>query len=253
MSNQRGPDSLTNELVVFRHSAGMPCPYLPGRVERQLYAELHPGRNGADDEVFRRLSRAGFRRSHHIVYRPACPGCGACVPVRVPVDRFRTTKGWRRIRRANRDLVVRDTGLTISDEQYHLFRRYVLTRHNDGDMAMMTRRDYTAMVLTSPVDTRVFEFRDAGGGLVAACLTDELGDGFSAVYSYFDPDLPQRSLGSYVVLWLIDEARRRGLPHVYLGFWIEQSPKMSYKSRFRPLEAFGPDGWATLSQDDSAG
>ena len=138
-------------------------------------------------------------------------------------------------------------------DRYHLFRRYVLTRHNDGDMAMMTRRDYTAMVLTSPVDTRVFEFRDAGGSLVAACLTDELGDGFSAVYSYFDPDLPQRSLGSYVVLWLIDEARRRGLPHVYLGFWIEQSPKMSYKSRFRPLEAFGPDGWTTLSPDDPAG
>lgn len=246
MSHQRDPDSLISNLVVFRHSAGMPCPYLPGRTERQLYTELPPQSAESSSDAFRNLSAAGFRRSHHIVYRPACADCAACLPVRIPVERFRLTKGWRRILRDNEDLVARDCGRTVSDEQFRLFRRYVLARHNDGDMAMMTRRDYNAMVLTSPVDTRIIEFRDSAGKLVAACLTDVLDDGYSAVYSFFDPDLTSRSLGSYVVLWLVEEARRRSLGKVYLGFWIEDSPKMSYKRRFRPLEAFGPDGWTTL-------
>lgn len=246
MSNQRDPDSLISDLVVFRHSAGMPCPYLPGRTERQLYTELPVQRAESDSDIFPRLSLAGFRRSHHIVYRPSCPGCSACIPVRIPVGKFRLTKGWRRILRANKDLVSRNCGLAVSDEQFRLFRRYVLTRHIDGDMAMMTRRDYTSMVLASPVDTNVVEFRDPAGGLLAACLTDRLRDGFSAVYSYFDPDQSERSLGSYMVLWLIEEARRRGLPHIYLGFWIEGSQKMSYKSRFRPLEGFGSNGWEAV-------
>lgn len=245
MSNQRGPDTLTRDIVMFRHSAGMPCPYLAGRTERQLYTEL-PQQSGTGAEIFQRLSLGGFRRSHHIVYRPSCPACSACVPVRILVERFRLTKGWRRILQTNSDLAARDCGLAVSDEQFRLFRRYVLNRHSDGDMAMMTRRDYTMMVLTSPIDTRIVEFRDAAGRLTAACLTDVLQDGFSAVYSFFDPDRADRSLGSYVVLWLIEEARRRGLPHVYLGFWIEGSRKMSYKSRFRPLEGFGTDGWTTL-------
>lgn len=245
MTNQRGPDSLLSDVVIFRHSAGMPCPYVAGRTERQLYTELpQQGRAGAD--LFQRLSLAGFRRSHHIVYRPSCPGCTACVPVRIPVAGFEQTRAWRRILRRNADLVARDCGLAISDEQFRLFRRYVLSRHNDGDMAMMTRRDYAAMVLTSPAYTRLVEYRDRDGRLVAGCLTDVLRDGFSAVYSFFDPDPVKRSLGSYVVLWLIEEARRLHLPYVYLGFWIEGSRKMSYKSRFRPLEGFGRNGWTTL-------
>ena len=228
MSNQRPADSLVTGIVLFRHSTPMPCPYLPGRVERQLYTELQ---EPTSREVFRRLSAAGFRRSHHITYRPACPGCSECVPVRVPVDRFAWTRSWRRIWNANASMTAEDVALTIDDEQYQLFRRYVRSRHGDGDMALMNRRDYAAMVLTSSVDTR---------------LIDILPDGLSAVYSFFDPDLHRRSPGSYMVLWLIEEARRRGLAHVYLGFWIADSPKMAYKSRFRPLEAFGKDGWAML-------
>lgn len=244
MSNQRAGSPAVSDLILFRHSAGMPCPYLPGRVERQLFTEL----SDADiaGNTFNRLSAAGFRRSHHIVYRPACPGCSACVPVRVVAGEFEPGPAWRRVLRANDDLVARDAGLTVTDEQYGLFRRYILSRHGDGDMAMMTRRDYAAMVLASPVDTRVFEFRDAGGALVAACLADVLPDGFSAVYSVFEPALAARSLGNFMVLWLIAAARRRGLPYVYLGFWVDGSRKMAYKSRFRPLEGFGPDGWTRL-------
>lgn len=149
----------------------------------------------------------------------------------------------------NADLTAEEAGLEISDEQYRLFHRYVRSRHGDGDMAVMDRRDYTSMILASPVDTGIIEFRDRAGDLVAACLTDRLPDGFSAVYSFFDPDQSRRSLGSFMVLWLIEEAHRQGLPHVYLGFWIPNSRKMAYKARFRPLQAFGPDGWQPLAEE----
>jgi arginine-tRNA-protein transferase len=248
MSNQRSSDRLLTGIVQFRHSSAMPCPYLPGRIERQLYAELG---GPAPREIFRRLSLAGFRRSHHVVYRPACPGCSACVPVRVDVKGFNWTQSWRRIRRRNADLVAEDAALDITDEQYRLFRRYIRSRHGEGDMAVMDRRDYSSMVLASPVDTEIVEFRDGDGKLIAACLTDRLPDGLSAVYSFFDPTQGRRSLGSFMVLWLIEEARRQGLPHVYLGFWVDKSPKMAYKTRFQPLQGFGTNGWAVLPEADS--
>lgn len=246
MTNQRSSDRIVTGIVQFRHSSAMPCPYLPGRIERQLYAELG---GPAPSEIFRRLSLAGFRRSHHIIYRPACPGCNRCVPVRVDVKNFRWTQSWRRILRRNADLVAEDAGLDITDEQYRLFRRYMRSRHGDGDMAVMDRRDYSSMVLSSPIETGLVEFRDGAGDLTAACLTDRLPDGLSAVYSFFDPAQNRRSLGSFMVLWLIEEARRQDLSHVYLGFWIENSPKMAYKERFQPLQAFGPEGWTDLPDD----
>lgn len=245
MSNQRSSERLLTGIVQFRHSSAMPCPYLPARIERQLYAELG---GPAPAEIFRRLSLAGFRRSHHIVYRPACPGCSACAPVRVDVRQFDWSRSWRRVMNRNADLMAEEAGLEISNEQYRLFHRYVRSRHGDGDMAVMDRRDYTSMILASPVDTGIIEFRDRAGDLIAACLTDRLPDGLSAVYSFFDPDHSRRSLGSFMVLWLIEEARRQGLPHVYLGFWIPNSRKMAYKARFRPLQAFGPDGWQPLAE-----
>lgn len=239
MSNQRSAESLVTGMVIFRHSTGMPCPYIDGRIERQLYTELSAP---TSHEIFRRLSLAGFRRSHHIAYRPACPGCNACVPVRVPVKDFEWSRSWKRILKANAELAAEDIGLEVSDEQYRLFRRYVRSRHGDGDMAMMNRRDYAAMVLASSVDSTLIEFREQEE-LKAACLVDLLPDGLSAVYSFFEPELHRRSPGSYMILWLVEEAKRRGLAYVYLGFWIGESRKMAYKSRFRPVEAFGQDGW----------
>jgi arginine-tRNA-protein transferase len=249
MSNQRSSDRLLTGIVQFRHSSAMPCPYLPARIERQLYAELG---GPAPGEVFRRLSLAGFRRSHHIVYRPACPNCTACRPVRVDVANFEWTRSWRRIMHRNADLSGKEAGPEIADDQYQLFRHYVRSRHGDGDMAFMDRRDYASMVQSSPVNTGIIEFRDRAGELVAACLADRLPDGLSAVYSFFDPRQSRRSLGSFMVLWLIEEARRQGLPHVYLGFWIEDSRKMAYKARFRPLQAFGAEGWTVLPDASSA-
>ena len=239
MSIQRSPD----RILTFYRSRPMPCPYLPNRVEQQLFTELTgPAAKGA----FNQLSRGGFRRSHHIIYRPACRGCDACVPVRVVADRFKSTRSWRRVLAVNADLRAVPVGRSISDEQFALFRRYVTQRHGDGEMARMTRRDYAAMILASPVETELVEYRNPAGRLLAGCLTDRLDDGLSAVYSFFAPDETRRSLGSYVVLKLIDQARAEGLPYVYLGFWVANSPKMAYKGRFQPLEGFGPDGWQVI-------
>ena len=240
MSIQRG-----TELITFHRSLPMACPYLPNRQETQLFTELI----GIDAQrTYQHLSQAGFRRSHHIAYRPACQGCSACVPVRIVVGEFKASRTWRRVLAANRDLVARDVGQTVTDEQYALFKRYVESRHGDGDMAKMTRRDYHNMVVTSPVDTVLFEFRTAGGELIAVCLADRMTDGYSAVYSYFEPSMPKRSLGSFVILWLIERAAAEGMPFVYLGFWVRESPKMEYKSRFRPIEGFGAAGWRPLEE-----
>lgn len=233
----------STRLLTFYRSAPMPCPYLEGRSEQQLFTELN---GSASQEQFEVLSRGGFRRSHQVIYRPACRNCNACIPVRVAVADFRASRAWRRVIKANGDLSVADTGKNATDEQFALFQRYVTTRHGDGEMANMTRRDYGAMVLTSPVESSVVEFRAPEGGLVAACLIDHLTDGLSAVYSFFDPDGDRQSLGSYIVLWLIQHARLHNLDHVYLGYWVEGSKKMAYKARFRPLEGFGPNGWQVI-------
>jgi len=228
----------------FFTTAPMPCPYLEGRLERKIVTDLA----GADaDMVHDALSRAGFRRSHTIAYAPACPGCQACLPVRILTHEFVPGGTLRRIWKANTDLRVDMVRPVATAEQYQLFSRYQQRRHGDSDMALMGFFDYRSMIEDSPIQTVIAEVRDDHGALVGACLLDRMVDGLSAVYSFFDPDAPtRRSLGTYIVLWLIDQARAEGLSHVYLGYWIENSPKMTYKKRFRPLEAFGPEGWFRL-------
>ncbi len=228
----------------FFTTAPLPCPYIAGRLERKIVTEL----NGPDAEVLHEaLSRAGFRRSHSIAYTPACPGCNACVPVRIVVDGFSCGRTMRKIWRANTDLIARKVPARATAEQYRLFARYQESRHAGGDMALMGFYDYRSMVEDSPIETFLVEYRDPSGTLVAACLADQMSDGLSAVYSFFDPDLGNRSLGTHVVIWLVEEAKRLALPYVYLGYWIAESRKMSYKMRFQPLEAFGPNGWRRLT------
>jgi arginine-tRNA-protein transferase len=223
-----------------------PCPYLPGRKERKLVTELS---GAAARDNYSDLSRAGFRRSHLFAYRPACRGCDACVPVRVDAARYAPSKSLRRTARRNADLRGRMRPPVATYEQYLLFQRYLLSRHGDGEMARMSYADYRPMVEETGAATRVAEFRDAEGRLVGACLLDLLDDGSSAVYSFFDPAEAPRSLGTFMVHWLIETTRARrgdGPGYVYLGYWIAQSRKMAYKTKFRPLEALGPDGWRDL-------
>ena len=221
-----------------------PCPYLPGRRERKLLTRIDgPGATA----FYSLLSRAGFRRSHIFAYRPACDGCEACIPVRVAVGAFRPSRTQRRVLTRNRDLTWSERPAKAGVEHYELFLRYIVARHGDGEMASMDFAEYRAMVEDGRLDTRLHEARTPGGDLAAVCLADWLEDGASAVYSFFEPALDRRSLGTWMVLALIDEARRRGLPHVYLGYWIDGAPKMSYKARFRPLQGFGADGWRVVA------
>lgn len=220
-----------------------PCPYVPGQREKKLITEIS---RDNPTESYSALSRAGFRRSHHFAYRPACTDCRACLPVRIPVQGFTPSRSQKRVRRANAALEASEVLAQATGEQYRVFTKYIASRHGDGEMASMTMADYKGMIHHSRVDTRMVEFRAADGSLAAVCLIDWLDDGPSAVYSFFDPELSRQSPGTFMILWMVEEARRRGLPYAYLGYLVEQSPKMAYKMRFRPLEAFGAQGWQTV-------
>ena len=235
--------TLPTQSARFYYSAPAPCPYIDGRIERRIFADLC-GPNAAFS--YELLSEAGFRRSLGFAYRPACPGCNACVPVRIPVATFRNERCWRRVRSTNADLRTVEAPPRATAEQYALFCRYQQARHHDGEMARMSMADYQTMVEVGAMDSMVVELRDEHGKLVAACLADRMLKGLSAVYSFFDPVQSRRSLGSCLILRLVDIARERGLDHVYLGYWIENSRKMSYKARFKPLEALTREGWKPL-------
>ncbi len=234
----------------FYLTAPSPCPYLPGREERKVFTHLIGRRSVALNDT---LTQSGFRRSQTIAYRPACESCRGCVSVRVVVDDFKPSRNMRRILERNDDLIGNPIPSRPSSEQYGLFRSYLDTRHADGGMADMSVLDYSMMVEDSHVDTRLFEYRRRGpdsringrgtGPLIAVALTDILADGLSMVYSFYDPGQVDRSLGTFMILDHIERARRMGLPHVYLGYWVEGSKKMAYKARFLPQERLGLEGW----------
>ncbi len=227
------------------------CPYLPGKEERKVFTHIIGKRARDLNEL---LTQGGFRRSQTIAYRPACEACRACISVRVVVDEFKPSGNMRRVLKENRDLIGVATPNRPSSDQYSLFRRYLDARHRDGGMADMTVLDYAMMIEDSHVDTRVVEYRRRGidsgitgrgtGDLVAVSLTDEMSDGLSMVYSFFDPAQAQRSLGTFMILDHIARARAMGLPYLYLGYWVEGSKKMDYKARFLPQERLMPAGWA---------
>lgn len=221
----------------------MPCPYLPGRVERKLFTRLT---GSFASEVNSTLSRAGFRRSHDIVYRPVCPSCSACIPVRIPVAAFLETRSMRRVRRRNRDLSTEEVAAVATGEQFRLFTAYQRSRHGDSDMARMGMGDFSAMIDEGQTETTLFETRDGAGRLCGVMLTDRLSDGYSAVYSFFDPEVNRRSLGTFLILQLVARCQDQHAPFVYLGYWISRSRKMAYKARFQPLEALGRDGWQSF-------
>lgn len=231
----------------FYTTAPLPCPYVAGRTERKVVTEIT---GPQAEQLHDRLSRAGFRRSHNIAYAPVCLGCHACIPIRIPVAEFAPDRSLRRIARANAALRGFDMPARATAEQFQLFQRYQQARHTDGDMATMSFYDYRAMVEDTPIETSLVEFRDQADQLVGACLTDRLGDGLSAVYSYFLPEMARQSLGTYAILWLVDRARSLGLPYVYLGYWVPESRKMSYKSRFHPSEILVAGAWRRLTEAD---
>jgi arginine-tRNA-protein transferase len=234
----------------FFLTAPSPCPYLEGQFERKVFTHLVGNKAPELNDL---LTQGGFRRSQNIAYRPACETCRACVSVRILAGEFRPTRSMKRVQQRNSDLVGFSYDAEPSTEQYSLFRTYLDARHRRGGMSDMTVLDYAMMVEDTHVETRIIEYRKRGpdtfitgkgeGELIAVALTDRMADGLSMVYSYYNPDMEDRSLGTYMILDHIARARAAGLPHVYLGYWVNGSRKMDYKVRFLPQEHLGPKGW----------
>jgi arginine-tRNA-protein transferase len=238
----------------FYLTAPSPCPYLTGKEERKVFTHLVGERAGELNDL---LTHGGFRRSQSIAYRPACDACRACISVRVITGEFQPSRSMRRVMDRNSD-IVGDMRIPVpAAEQYSLFRAYLDSRHRDGGMADMTVLDYAMMVEDSHVQTRLVEYRRRGpdsgitgrgsGPLLAVALVDVLSDGLSMVYSFFDPDENERSLGTFMILDHIARARRMGLDYVYLGYWVRGSRKMDYKGRFLPQERLMPAGWTRVT------
>lgn len=228
-------------------TAPMPCPYLPGRQERKLFTHL-TGRRAVVLHAL--LSDNGFRRSQNLIYRPACEGCASCQSVRIIAQEFSPSPRFRRILKRNADIEVEVKPAQATAEQYELFKRYLDARHTGGGMTAMSYVDYEYMVEDTPVQTVLVEYRLASHPdrpLIAVALTDVLPDGLSMVYSFFAPELARRSLGTLLILDHIRQVRMTGLPYVYLGYWVPESPKMAYKALYRPLDVQrGPLGWQRL-------
>jgi len=202
------------------------------------------------------LGRIGFRRSQGVAYRPSCSGCTACVSVRVVTDEFVPNATQRKLLKRLGDIEVTACKAWATDEQFQLLRRYLGTRHPGGGMAGMDEDDYADMIEHSPVNSVIVEYREPSVGgvqsaLIGACLTDRQADGLSMVYSFFAADDAARpGFGNFIIMDHILRARDAGLPYVYLGYWVKGSPRMEYKTRYRPLEVLGPAGWRRLEDAD---
>lgn len=220
-----------------------PCSYLEGRQATTAFVDPATDVRG---NLYTRLSQNGFRRSGRHVYRPSCHGCRACIPVRVPVDAFRWTRRFRKTWRRNADLTVSLAPPERTEEIYGLYARYVDGRHGDGDMAPASRAQFDGFLSAAWSPTTFVTFRTPTGALAAVAVVDRMGDGLSAIYTFFDTDEARRSLGTQAILWQIEHARALQLPYVYLGYWIRESPKMRYKIDFLPAELFVEGRWVRV-------
>jgi arginyl-tRNA--protein-N-Asp/Glu arginylyltransferase len=233
----------------FYVTAPQPCPYLEGRMERKLFTALQGDHAQTLNDS---LSKQGFRRSQNVLYRPSCAECSACLSARIRVADFEPSRTQRRILRKNAELRRNATSPWATEDQFNLFRRYLDQRHATGGMADMDIFEFAAMIEETPIRSRVIEYtRPAPPGeserpLTAVCLTDVFDDGVSMVYSFYEPDLTEHSLGTYLILDHIAIAREAGLPYVYLGYWVPGSRKMGYKAGFSALEIFKAGAWQPM-------
>jgi arginine-tRNA-protein transferase len=231
----------------FYRTAPYACSYLPEKTARsQVAAPAYR----IDQEAYGSLLRLGFRRSGLFVYRPRCDDCRACVPVRLPVERLTWTRGQRRAWRRHASLEARVRPLDYDEAHYRLYVRYQTRRHPDGSMAEDSGAQYSQFLLASPLETQLLEFVE-DGALRMVSVIDVLEDGLSAVYTFFDPDIPGASFGVYNILWQARLCQSLNLPYLYLGYWIRDTHKMAYKANFRPLEGYLDGIWRELHSQDT--
>ena len=221
------------------------CSYLENREATTLFVDP---RQEVDQALYSNLSILGFRRSGNHLYRPHCEGCEACIPARIPVESFSPNRSQRRNIARNSDLEVELTDNIRDEASFDLYRRYIEQRHHDGDMYPPDREQYLSFLDNAWDCTRYFRFYDQGR-LIAVSVVDELLDGLSAIYTFFDPEAHKRSLGRYAVLWQVQKAREQQLEYLYLGYWIKGCRKMTYKSEYRPLEIYINGRWSVLPED----
>ncbi|MCB1691796.1 MAG: arginyltransferase [Pseudomonadales bacterium] len=219
------------------------CSYLEGRQAITLFADPLAR---IDKKLYSALSEVGFRRSGNHIYRPYCQNCSACIPVRVPVNRFSYSRRQRRIMKKNADVSMRVVAPQATDEYFSLYERYITARHHDGDMYPADPDQFESFLVDGRPEAMFYEFR-LGEELLAVAVVDELVDGLSAIYTFFDPDRTTRSLGVFAVLSLIEAAKSKSLSHLYLGYWIKQCQKMSYKMDYKPIEMFISNHWIPVA------
>jgi leucyl-tRNA---protein transferase len=224
----------------FYSTAAYPCSYLPGRQARsQVATPAHL----IDSETYSDLVEQGFRRSGLFTYRPQCDACQACQPMRVDAKNFTPDRTQRKTWKRHHDLRSTAAPLHWNPEHFELYQRYQSRRHPGAGMDENTRSQYTQFLLTSRVDSTLVEFRTPAGELQIVCLIDVLKSGLSSVYTFFDPDA-RGSLGTYAILWQIEQCKTMKLPWLYLGYWIKESRKMAYKSQFKPHQILHDGSWS---------
>lgn len=228
--------------LVFFATPAHDCSYLPDRQATTMFVDP---RAKVDKRLYSQLTALGFRRSGSHYYRPHCENCNACIPVRLRVDQFSPDRSQRRVLKKNAGLNCRLVRASFTERYYALYARYIEERHADGDMYPPSREQFTSFLVEGATDSWFLEILDQER-LVGLAAIDKLDEGLSAIYTVFDPDYEQRSLGTYAVLWQIEEARRLDLPYLYLGYWIAECGKMNYKTRFRPIEALRDGHWQAM-------
>ena len=218
------------------------CSYLDEEIATTLFIDPE---TEIDQSTYSELSDLGFRRSGKHIYRPHCYNCKACISTRILANDFKPRRSQRRIWKRNRDLDVTICDDISDDRYYQLYRRYIAERHRDGDMYPANREQYDSFLSSEWHVTRYYVF-SLNDEMVAVSVTDELKQGLSAIYTFYNPDLPERSLGSYAILWQIEACKTLGLPYLYLGYWIKSCDKMRYKIDYRPTQLLIDDRWLTL-------
>lgn len=234
--------------LVFYRSTPHACGYLPGRTAASLFVDPDAPKTST---LYARMLQYGFRRSGDEIYRPQCGVCQACVPVRIPVQSFRPNRAQRRTWQHNLDLEVRAVRPTYRNEHFNLYRRYVSARHRGGGMDHANREAFLAFLTARWVETIFYEFR-LSETLLTVAVVDRMGDALSAVYTFFEPDVPERSLGRYAILYEIAAARALGLDWLYLGYWVRDCRKMRYKNEFQPLEYYSEGRWKQRTETIAA-
>tara|TARA_A100000164_G_C21769221_1_gene705525 strand:+ start:172 stop:912 length:741 start_codon:yes stop_codon:yes gene_type:complete len=231
----------------FYSTATYPCSYLENHIAR---SEVATPSQMINADVYSRLVKSGFRRSGIFTYRPRCDSCNACTPLRLDVKKFKPNRNQRRAWKKHNNLKVLVTGLTYQKDHYELYQKYQSQRHAGGGMDHDSRDQYAQFLLQTNVNTRLVEFRDSKDKLKIVSIIDILDDGFSSVYTFFDPDEQKSSFGTYNILWQIDQTLQIDMSYLYLGYWIEKSKKMNYKINFNSLEIYNKGKWNKLNKDN---